>query len=72
MALGIIARKLLARTPCPMLMVSPECEAHLLSAGLWRKVLAEYQPPARGAEIGAILAPFVARRAGEGGAPPVS
>lgn len=40
MALGIIARKLLARTPCPMLMVSPECEAHLLSAGVWRKVLA--------------------------------
>ena len=38
-ALGIIARKLLAHTPCPMLMVSPECEAHLLSAGSWRKVL---------------------------------
>jgi nucleotide-binding universal stress UspA family protein len=39
-ALGIVARQLLARTPCPMLMVSPECEAHLLSAGVWRKVLA--------------------------------
>lgn len=39
-ALGIVARRLLARTPCPMLMVSPECEAHLLSAGVWRKVLA--------------------------------
>jgi nucleotide-binding universal stress UspA family protein len=38
-ALGIIARQLLARTPCPMLMISPECEAHLLSAGVWRRVM---------------------------------
>lgn len=38
-ALGLIARQLLARTPCPMLMVSPECGAQLLSAGCWRRVL---------------------------------
>jgi nucleotide-binding universal stress UspA family protein len=38
-ALGIVARQLLAETPCPMLMVSPECEAHLLSAGVWRRVM---------------------------------
>ena len=40
--------------------------------GVWRKVLAEYQPPARSAEIGAALEPFIARRTQEGGAAPVS
>jgi trimethylamine---corrinoid protein Co-methyltransferase len=40
--------------------------------GVWRKVLAEYQPPARGAEIDAVLAPFITRRTAEGGAAPVS
>jgi nucleotide-binding universal stress UspA family protein len=38
-ALGIVARQLLARTPCPMLIVSPECETHLPSLGCWRRVL---------------------------------
>jgi trimethylamine---corrinoid protein Co-methyltransferase len=40
--------------------------------GVWRKVLAEYQAPARGAEIDATLEPFIARRTAEGGAAPVS
>lgn len=40
--------------------------------GVWRKILAEYQPPARSGEIAAALEPFVARRTSEGGAPPVS
>lgn len=38
-ALGTVARRLLARTICPMLVVSPECEIHLPSAGCWRRVL---------------------------------
>lgn len=38
-ALGIVARHLLARTPCPMLVVTPECETHLPSIGCWRRVL---------------------------------
>jgi nucleotide-binding universal stress UspA family protein len=38
-ALGIVGRQLLARTPCPVLMISPGCEAHLLATGCWRKVL---------------------------------
>jgi trimethylamine--corrinoid protein Co-methyltransferase len=40
--------------------------------GVWRKILAEYQPPARGEEVGAVLAPYIERRTKEGGAPPVS
>ncbi|HVY99293.1 MAG TPA: trimethylamine methyltransferase family protein [Dongiaceae bacterium] len=40
--------------------------------GVWHRILAEYQPPARGAEIAAALEPFVARRTEEGGAAPVS
>jgi trimethylamine--corrinoid protein Co-methyltransferase len=40
--------------------------------GVWRKILAEYQPPARSEEIAATLEPFIARRTEEGGAPPVS
>jgi trimethylamine--corrinoid protein Co-methyltransferase len=40
--------------------------------GVWRKILAEYQPPARGDEIGALLEPYIERRTKEGGAPPVS
>lgn len=39
MALGIVARRLLARTPCPMLMVPADGEKHLFTAGSWRKVL---------------------------------
>jgi trimethylamine--corrinoid protein Co-methyltransferase len=40
--------------------------------GVWRKILADYQPPARSDEIAAILEPFIAKRTAEGGAPPVS
>src|SRR5581483_9406177 len=40
--------------------------------GVWHKILAEYQPPARGEEIGAMLESFIARRTQEGGAGPVS
>lgn len=39
MALGIVARRLLARTPCPMLMVPADGEKHLFTAGSWRRVL---------------------------------
>lgn len=39
MALGIVARRLLARTPCPMLLVPADSEKHLFTAGSWRKVL---------------------------------
>ena len=39
MALGIVARRLLARTPCPMLMVPADSEKHLFTAGSWRRVL---------------------------------
>lgn len=38
-ALGVIARRLLARTRCPILAVSPECEKHLPLVGCWRRVL---------------------------------
>ncbi|HTZ89692.1 MAG TPA: universal stress protein [Alloacidobacterium sp.] len=38
-ALGVVARHLLARTPCPMLLVSPGCETHLPTVGCWRRVL---------------------------------
>ena len=40
--------------------------------GVWRKILAEYRAPPRSEEIDAVLAPFIARRTSEGGAPPVS
>lgn len=38
-ALGVIARRLLARTRCPILAVSPESEKHLPLIGCWRRVL---------------------------------
>jgi trimethylamine--corrinoid protein Co-methyltransferase len=40
--------------------------------GVWRKIVADYQPPARGQEIAAALEPFIARRTEQGGAAPVS
>lgn len=39
-ALGTVARQLLAKAPCPVLTVSPDAEASLSSAGRWRRVLA--------------------------------
>lgn len=38
-ALGTIARQLLARSPCPVLTVSPDADAFLPWAGRWRHVL---------------------------------
>lgn len=38
-ALGTVARQLLAKAPCPMLTVSPDAEASLSSAGRWRRVV---------------------------------
>ena len=39
-ALGKIARRLLAKAPCPVMTVSPGAEASLPWAGCWRRVLA--------------------------------
>lgn len=39
-ALGLIARRLLAKTPCPIMTVSPDAETSLPWAGCWRRVLA--------------------------------
>lgn len=39
-ALGTVARQLLAKTPCPLLTVSPSAGTHLQWAGRWRHVLA--------------------------------
>jgi nucleotide-binding universal stress UspA family protein len=38
-ALGTVARQLLAKAPCPILTVSPDAEAHMPTAGVWRTVL---------------------------------
>ncbi|MGB0122697.1 MAG: universal stress protein [Silvibacterium sp.] len=38
-ALGTIARQLLAKAPCPVLTVSPDADAYLPWAGRWRHVL---------------------------------
>jgi len=38
-ALGTVARRLLARSACPVLTVPPEADAHLHWAGRWRHVL---------------------------------
>jgi nucleotide-binding universal stress UspA family protein len=38
-ALGTIARRLLARCSCPILTVPPEAESILSTAGCWRRVL---------------------------------
>ena len=39
-ALGTVARQLLARTPCPILTVSPDADTHLpWAGGGWRRVL---------------------------------
>jgi trimethylamine--corrinoid protein Co-methyltransferase len=40
--------------------------------GIWRRILAEFQPPAATAGVADILAPFIERRTAEGGAAPVS
>jgi nucleotide-binding universal stress UspA family protein len=39
-ALGTVARQLLAKAPCPILAVSPDAETSLHWAGQWRRVLA--------------------------------
>jgi nucleotide-binding universal stress UspA family protein len=39
-ALGTVARQLLAKAPCPVLAVSPDADASLPWAGDWRRVLA--------------------------------
>jgi nucleotide-binding universal stress UspA family protein len=39
-ALGTVARQLLAKTPCSILTVSPDADASLPWAGQWRRVLA--------------------------------
>lgn len=39
-ALGRVARRLLAKAPCPVMTVSPDAEASLPWAGCWRRVLA--------------------------------
>jgi nucleotide-binding universal stress UspA family protein len=51
-ALGTVARQLLARTPCPILTVSPEADTHLpWAGGGWRRVLVatEFSPVSRSA-----------------------
>ena len=40
LALGTIARRLLAKAPCPVMTVSPYAESSLPWAGCWRRVLA--------------------------------
>ncbi|MEZ5751564.1 MAG: trimethylamine methyltransferase family protein [Paracoccaceae bacterium] len=40
------------------------------ATAVWQRVLAEFEPPAEGAERAARLADFIARRSAEGGAPP--
>ena len=49
-ALGTVARQLIARTPCPILTVSPEADTHLpWAGGGWRRVLVatEFSPVSR-------------------------
>ena len=49
-ALGTVARQLIARTPCPILTVSPEADTHLpWPGGGWRRVLVatEFSPVSR-------------------------
>jgi nucleotide-binding universal stress UspA family protein len=49
-ALGTVARQLVARTPCPILTVSPEANTHLpWAGGGWRRVLVatEFSPISR-------------------------
>ena len=49
-ALGTVARQLLAKTPCPILTVSPEADTHLpWAGGGWRRVLVatEFSPVSR-------------------------
>lgn len=41
------------------------------ATAIWQRVLAEAQPVAQAAEVADRLAPFIARRRAEGGAPPV-
>ena len=38
-ALGMVARRLLVKSPCPILTVSPSAAAMLSWAGMWRRVL---------------------------------
>jgi trimethylamine--corrinoid protein Co-methyltransferase len=41
------------------------------ATAIWQRILAEAQPPATAAEAADHLAPFIARRTAEGGAPPL-
>jgi nucleotide-binding universal stress UspA family protein len=38
-ALGTIARQMLTKTPCPILTITPDSQAHLRWAGHWRRIL---------------------------------
>jgi trimethylamine--corrinoid protein Co-methyltransferase len=41
------------------------------ATAIWQRVLADFRPPAHGAEAAARLAPFIAARTAAGGAPPL-
>lgn len=41
------------------------------ATAIWQRILAEFQPPAHGAEAALRLAPFIAARSAAGGAPPL-
>jgi nucleotide-binding universal stress UspA family protein len=51
MALGSIARRLLAKAPCPVMTIPPDAELWLQWAGCWRTVLAatDFSPASIGA-----------------------
>jgi trimethylamine--corrinoid protein Co-methyltransferase len=40
--------------------------------GVWRRIIAEFKPPAAAQGVDEVLAPYIARRSAEGGAAPVS
>ncbi|TPN45407.1 MULTISPECIES: trimethylamine methyltransferase family protein [unclassified Mesorhizobium] len=42
------------------------------ATGIWRRILADFEPPASAAATAGVLDEFIARRTEEGGAPPVS
>ncbi|BCG96034.1 trimethylamine methyltransferase family protein [Mesorhizobium sp. 131-2-1] len=42
------------------------------ATGIWKRLLADFQPPASAAATAGVLDEFIARRSEEGGAPPVS
>jgi trimethylamine--corrinoid protein Co-methyltransferase len=41
------------------------------ATAIWQRTLADFRPPAHGAEAAARLAPFIAARTAAGGAPPL-